>query len=409
MTKAGTEDIAGASGSEGRAAMQNAATHPSEFRTALQSELPRMLALLERLVNTDSGSYDRDGVNRVGTMLAAELAQIGFTIDRRQMPECGDQIVAERKLGGKGRLLILGHADTVWPKGMAHEWPFAIAGGRATGPGVGDMKGGLVMAIFALRALLSRGRIEGALESICFFIVPDEELGSIYSRPRIEEVARDADWTLVLEPGRPGGGVVTARGALGAFFMHAHGKSAHCAVNYRQGASAVRELAAKVPLLDGLSDPDRGMIVNVGLFRGGAARQVIPPEAKIDIDLRARSTADADHLLARIRDIAAEQHDPRVAVELTGRMTRPPFTVAHNRKLFALAQAAASELGIPLFEVPPTGGGSDGNFSAAMGIPTIDALGPITTDTCGREESIDIASLAERGALFASIVERLRL
>src|SRR6185295_4698250 len=240
--------------------------------------------------------------------------------------------------------LILGHADTVWPKGTAQEWPFAITDGRATGPGVGDMKGGLVMAIFALRELLSRGFDD--LQSIRFFIVPDEELGSIHSRPRIEEVARDADWTLVLEPGRPGGGVVTARGALGAFFMHAHGKSAHCAVNYRQGASAVRELAAKVPLLDGLSDPDRGMIVNVGVFHGGAARQVIPPEAKIDIDL-----------LARIRAIAGEERDPRVKVELSGRMTRPPFTVAHNRALFRIAQEVAAALDIPLFEVPPTGGG----------------------------------------------------
>ncbi len=382
-------------------------TPPSDFRAALMRERPRMLALLERLVNTDSGSYDREGVNRVGTMLGEELAMLGFSIDRRPMPECADQIVAERKLGGKGRLLILGHADTVWPKGMAEEWPFAIDGDRATGPGVGDMKGGLVMAIFALRELLARGRIESQLESIRFFIVPDEELGSIHSRPRIEEVAREADWTLVLEPGRPGGGVVTARGALGAFFMHAHGRSAHCAVNYRQGASAIRELAAKVPVLDGLSDPDRGMIVNVGLFHGGAARQVIPPEAKIDIDLRARSVADADRLLERIREIAAEKRDPRVEVELTGRMTRPPFTVEHNRQLFALAQGVAAELGIPLFEVPPTGGGSDGNFSAALGVPTIDALGPITTDTCGRAETIDIPSLAERGALFASIIERL--
>jgi glutamate carboxypeptidase len=382
-----------------------AAAHPSEFRAALQRELPRMLALLERLVNTDSGSYDRDGVNRVATMLADELASIGFAIDRRPMPHCGDQTVAERRLGGKGRLLILGHADTVWPKGTAAEWPFAMADGCATGPGVGDMKGGLVMAIFALRVLLARGF--DALESIRFFIVPDEELGSIHSRPRIEEVAREADWTLVLEPGRPGGGVVTARGALGAFFMHAHGKSAHCAVNYRQGASAVRELAAKVPLLDGLSDPDRGMVVNVGVFQGGAARQVSPPEAKIDIDLRARSTEDADHLLSRIRAIAEERRDPRVTVDLTGRMTRPPFTVANNRALFGIAQDVAAALELPLFEVDPTGGGSDGNFSAALGVPTLDGLGPITTDTCGRGETIDVASLAGRGALFASIVERL--
>ena len=176
-------------------------------------------------------------------------------------------------------------------------WPKApCANGRSApigrdGPGVGDMKGGLVMAIFALRELLAAGsmpRIDP------FFIVPDEELGSIYSRPRIEDAARDADWALVLEPGRPGGGIVTARGAVGAFFMHAHGQSAHCATNYRNGASAVRELALKVPLLDALSDPDRYIVVNVGVFHGGAARQVVPAEAKLDIDVRARTVEQAD-------------------------------------------------------------------------------------------------------------------
>ena len=371
-------------------------------RDNLRAKLPQMLALIESLVNIDSGSYDRDGVNRVATLLADALEQTGFSIDRRPMQHCADQVIATRRLGGRGRLLILGHADTVWPAGTASEWPFSLRDGYATGPGVGDMKSGLVMAIFALRELLESGFDQ--LESITFFIVPDEELGSIHSRPRIEEVARAADWTLVLEPGRPGGGVVTARGAVGAFFMHAHGQSAHCATSYRHGASAVRELARKVPLLDALSDPDNGTIVNVGVFHGGAARQVVPPTAKIDIDLRARTVEQADKLVSKIKAIAADIQDPRVKVELTGEVTRPPYTIADNRALFALAQTIAGELGITLFEVEPTGGGSDGNFGAASGVPTLDALGPITTGTCSREETIDVASLADRGALFAGII-----
>ena len=377
----------------------------TRLRDALAGKLPEMLALIERLVNIDSGSYCTAGVNQVGAVLAAELERTGFTVERHPMRECGDQIVGSRRLGGKGRLLILGHADTVWPEGTVRDWPYAASGGYATGPGVGDMKGGLVMAIFALRELLATG-FDG-LESIRFFIVPDEELGSIHSRPRIEDAARDADWVLVLEPGRPGGGVVTARGAVGAFFRHAHGQTAHCATNYRKGASAVRELAIKVPLLEALSEPDRNVVVNVGVFHGGAARQVIPGEAKIDIDVRARTAEQAAALLAKIEGIAADTRDERVRVELTGRMTRPPFTTAHNRALFGAAEAIAGELGIALFEVEPSPGGSDGNFAAALGVPTLDALGPVSTDVCSRNETVDIASLADRGALFAALIGRL--
>ena len=379
---------------------------PRDLMIRLQQTLPQMLALIERLVNIDSGSYDREGVNRVCAILAEELERTGFAITRHVMPECADQCIAIKHLGGQGRLLILGHADTVWPAGTATEWPFSMRDGYATGPGVGDMKGGLVMAIFALRELLATGFDQ--LESIMFFIVPDEELGSIYSRSRIEEAARQADWTLVLEPGRPGGGIVTARGAVGAFFMHAHGQSAHCAVNYRKGASAVRELARKVPLLDELSDPDRNTVINVGVFHGGAARQVVAPEARIDIDLRARTAEQAELLVKKINDIAGAITDPRVRVEVSGRMTRPAFTIANNRELYAIAAAIALELGISLFEVEPTAGGSDGNFSAAIGVPTLDGLGPVTTDICSRQEMINVASLVERGALFAGIIQQLR-
>ena len=372
----------------------------------LKQQTPQMLALLERLVNVDSGSYCREGVNRVSAILADELAGIGFSIARHAMPECGDQVIATRRMNGRGgRLLILGHADTVWPAGTVAEWPYAEQDGYATGPGVGDMKGGLVMAVFALRELFAAG-FDG-LESIRFFIVPDEELGSIHSRTRIEEVAREVDYALVLEPGRPGGGIVTARGAVGAFFLNAHGQTAHCATNYRKGASAVRELALKVPQLEALSDPDRNTVVNVGVFRGGAARQVIPGEARMDIDVRARTAEQAERLVANIRRIAADAKDSRVRVELSGTLTRPPFSSANNRALLELATAIAGELGITVFEVEPTAGGSDGNFAAALGVPTLDALGPVSTDVCSRQETMEVASLADRGALFAGIVQRL--
>ena len=166
-------------------------------QTALRDKLPQMLALLERLVNTDSGSYCKAGVNEVGALLSEELARTGFAITRHPMQPCGGQVDARLSLKGKGRLLVLGHMDTVWPEGAVAHWRFAQNGGTATGPGVGDMKGGVVMAIFALRELLAAGF--DTLESIRFFLVPDEELGSIHSRPAIEAAARQVMATVYRE------------------------------------------------------------------------------------------------------------------------------------------------------------------------------------------------------------------
>lgn len=375
------------------------------YQQRLTDQLPAMQAWLEALVNIDSGSYCVDGVNQVGELVASRLSAMGFAMARRKMAACADQWVGRKSLGGRGRLLILGHTDTVWPAGTVAQWPFTVVDGTATGPGVGDMKGGLVMAVHALETLFDAGFDD--LESITVFLVPDEELGSVHSRPDIERAAAEADWVLVVEPGRPGGGIVTARGALGAFQMCAHGRSAHCAVNYATGVSAVKDLALKVPALEALSAPEQGSIVNVGMFHGGAARQVVPPEARIDIDLRARTQEAAEHLAAEIARIGAEMRVAGVSVDLTGGLTRPAFTAERNRGLSAAALALARTLEIDLFEVPPTGGGSDGNFSAAMGVPTLCGLGPVCQNICARDESIRLASLAERGALFCGLIQQL--
>jgi len=374
------------------------------LRSGLEAKLPNMLRLLERLVNIDSGSYYKPGVDEVGNVLAAELTELGFSIERRVLENRGDQVIATKRLGGRGRLLILGHADTVWPEDTVKDWPFARDRDRATGPGVGDMKGGLVMALFALRQLFASGF--DRLEQIQFFIVPDEELGSVGSRRQIEEVAKQADWTLVLEPGRPGGAVVTARGAVGALFMHAHGHTAHCAVNYNKGASAVRELCLKVPELEQLAQPEKGLVVNVGVFRGGNARQVVPGTAEIHIDLRAPTQDEAQRLLSEIKRICAHGRDSRVEVKLSGQLTRPAFGRDKSERLYRLATEIASELKISLPELA-TAGGSDGNFAAALGIPTLDGLGPVCHDVCARGESIEVPSLITRGALFATIISRL--
>lgn len=375
------------------------------MHASFQQMLPRMLELTGALVSVDSGSYCKDGVDEVGRIVSNELASSGFRVERTRNEDCGDQIACDLRLGGQGRLLIVGHLDTVWPAGTARGWPFRVDGERASGPGVGDMKSCLVMAIFAIRRLLDTGF--DSLESIRVLLVPDEEIGSVNSRDWIEGHARGSDWALVLEPARPGGGVVTARGTVGAFSLAAKGITAHCAHNYSAGASAVRELARKVPQLDGLSKPDRREIVNVGTFRGGSARQVVPGNASMDIDLRAPAMEQARRLVREISEIAQSPEDPRVVLELSGGITRPGYSADQNRSLFARAEAVARALDIDFFEVPPTAGGSDANIVAALGIPTLDGMGPVCRDMCSRRETIEIESLVERCALFCGLVESL--
>jgi glutamate carboxypeptidase len=367
--------------------------------------LPEILKQLEILVNIDSGSRDKAGVDQVGQVVAQALRQCGFDVESEHQELCGNRISGIRRYGGRGRLLILGHADTVWPQGTAAEWPFSVQDGLATGPGVGDMKGCVVMALNVLAELDHVGFSD--LESIRFLLVPDEEIGSPQSRSWIEEAAQESDWAIVLEPARPGGGLVTARGALGHYFVTARGVTAHCGVNYHDGASAVRELARKVAPLEALSDPDRGIVVNVGSFHGGVAKQVVPAEARMELDIRARTPDDVAWLLERVNVIVQEVHDPRITVEMTGNMTRPAFTRERNLGLLEVAMRFGHALGLPLFEVPPTAGGSDANFPASLGIPTLDGVGPICRDICSRREVMEVDSLPDRGAMLFALIKNL--
>ncbi len=369
----------------------------------LEADLPALLSTLERAVNIDSGSYHAPGVNAVIDLVAGELSRLGFSIERGKLPGRGDQMTARRRFGSGRKMLILGHADTVWPAGTVAEWPFARNGDRLTGPGVGDMKGGVISAVFALKSLLKRG-LEG-LGECTFLLVPDEELGSVQSRSWIENEARRADACLTLEPCRPGGGVVTGRGAVGAVFIRAKGVSAHCAAAPEKGASAVRALADLIGELERLSDHSRGISASVGIFHGGAARQVVPPDAELHLDLRAPDAAAADALLAGVQGIVRRPAaDRRIELTLAGGISRPAFpkrpgTVA----LFALAQKICGELGTSIMEVTSRGG-SDGSFAAALGVPTLDGLGPICHDSCSRRETVELESIVPRGALLAGLI-----
>ncbi len=376
---------------------------PRTIAASLTDELPEILAMTERVVNIDSGTYHTAGVSAVIDVWAAFLRDSGFEVSRRPLAGRADQMTARRVLGDGRHVLVLGHADTVWPAGTAAEWPFRRDGDWITGPGVGDMKSCVVMALHALRGLL-REPPQG-VGSITVLIVPDEEIGSPGSRGWIEDEARKADLCLTLEPCRPGGGVVIGRGAVGALYIRAKGVSAHAGSSRAQGASAIAALASMVAPLEALTEPANGISTTVGLFHGGSARQVVPSEAEIHLDLRAADQAGADRLLSSVRRIASTPPaDTRVRVTVEGGFYRPAFpTIPATRQLFAMAQSICAELGAPIHDVVSPGG-SDGSFAAALNIPTLDGLGPITHDTCSLRERVEVSSIPQRGALFASLI-----
>lgn len=376
---------------------------PKAHAVALEPLLPEILAVTERVVSIDSGTYDAAGVNGVLDVWAGMLAALGFSVERTPLARYGDQMTARRTFGSGPRLLILGHADTVWPAGTVAAWPFSRAGDRITGPGVGDMKTNVVMALFTLKHLLATGL--AGLGAITVLIVPDEEIGSPESRLWIESHAREADLCLTLEPCRPDGGVVVGRGAVGALYITAKGVTAHCGSSREQGASAVAALAPLVAELEALTDAATGVSATVGIFRGGAARQVVPGEAEIHLDLRAPDLARADALLAAARAIAGRTPaDSRVTVTVSGGFGRPPFpTSAGTRALYAWAKEACDALGIPIHEVVARGG-SDGSFAAGLGVPTLDGLGAVAHDTCSRRETVEVSSIIPRSAVLAHLI-----
>ncbi len=372
----------------------------------LAPDLPAMLGLIEKSVSIDSGSYDASGVQAVIDLWAAHLQESGFSIERTPLAGRGDQLTARRVFGNGQRILVLGHADTVWPAGTVAEWPFGNDGTFLTGPGVGDMKTNVVMALQALRRLAAAP--PPGIGSITMLIVPDEEIGSPGSRTWIERHAREADACLTLEPCRPGGKVVVGRGAVGALYVRAKGVTAHVGPARALGASALSPLAALVGPLEALTDLERGVGTSVGIFRGGAARQVIPDEAELHLDLRATTQEGADWLMAELHRVTdVKPQDERVSITVEGGFYRPPFpTIPGTRRLYALAQEVGAALGVQVDEVVSSGG-SDGSFAASLGVPTLDGLGAICHESCSRRERVEVDSIVPRGMLFAGLIEAI--
>jgi glutamate carboxypeptidase len=359
------------------------------------------IAALERLVALESPSTDKAAVDRCGRALVEMLTTAGGEVATIAQPERGDHVHA--RFTGRGEpILLLGHFDTVWPVGTLERMPLRRDGDRLHGPGTFDMKAGIAIALSAVAALHATNTARPAIEMLW---TTDEEIGSGTSRSHIEEAARRAAAVLVLEPALPGGALKTARKGCGEFVLTVHGVAAHAGLDPGKGASAIHELAQQIAAIEQLQDLRRGISVNVGVISGGSRANVVAETARATVDVRAPSKAGAEAIEAAFRRLQPHRAGTRLIVE--GGFDRPPMErTAAVADLFARAATVAGELGVDLRE-GSAGGGSDGNFTAALGIPTLDGLGAAGDGAHAAHEHVDLPSLPFRVALVAGLLSRL--
>jgi glutamate carboxypeptidase len=361
-----------------------------------------LLNTIEALVKIESPTGDKAAVDRCGDELARRLTEIGAAITRIESATAGNHLRAEFGRGTK-QVLLLGHFDTVWAVGALERMPLRRDGDRLPGPGAFDMKAGIALGMLATRAVLQLA--PPADTRIVMLWTTDEEVGSKTSRALVETEAARSQAVLVLEPSLPGGALKTSRKGVGEYELVVHGVAAHAGVDPTKGVSAIRELARQVLAIETLQDLDRGVSLNIGIVSGGTRTNVVAEEARARIDARAPARADADRVDAAIRRLTP--HLAGARLEISGGFDRPPMERSEGvAQLYALAQAAGRELGIDVNE-GSTGGGSDGNFCAALGIPTLDGLGAVGDGAHAIHEHVVIPELVPRAALIAMLLARL--
>lgn len=368
----------------------------------LQRDADAMLALLSDLVMEDTPVHNKAVLDRLLGHFETLFQASGAVTSHEPMANTGDILRAEWNSGTADGtdILLLGHLDTVWPMGEVARRPFAVTGGRATGPGILDMKAGLVNIVFAMQALHDLGKLPA--RRVVALINSDEEVGSIDSREAIERAARESSHVLVLEPAMPDGSLKTSRKGSGRFTLSCHGRAAHAGAFPELGISAIEELARQTTYLHSLTDFGLGTTVNVGVTRGGTVSNVVAAEAEGNIDVRALTVAEMERLEGKLRGLTPSLEG--AAIEMTGGWERPPMErTPGNVALFERARATARTLGFDVGEAS-SGAASDGNFSTALGIPTLDGLGGVGEGPHAEHEFIEVPSLVERTALLASLL-----
>lgn len=364
-----------------------------------------ILELLERLVNIDSGTFDKPGVDAVGAALAQQYEALGFKVEKDEQAERGDNLLITHRDAVDPDILIVAHMDTVFPKGTVAARPFSRDEQRAYGPGVVDMKGSQATTLHALKYLIATG--SEAHRRVRLVLNTDEEIGSVHSRRLIEEQAKLSRYALIVEPSDDEGTLITGRRGGGKYDLHIRGVAAHSGAEPEKGRSAIADLAHKIVKLHALTDASSGVHVNVGIVEGGTSGNTIAPNAFAKIDLRMEAAQQAIEYDGRIREIAAAADIEGTSTELIGGITRPPtIRTEGSDRLFAIVVEEAAKVGETITG-KRVGSGSDGNLTSALGIPTIDGLGPRGGNLHEADEYLRIDTLVPRTKLLAALIKRL--
>ena len=358
-------------------------------------------------IRTESPTHDVAGVNLMMDLVVDQMKDAPVAVERVPGQQgLGDALILragpQREEPG---ILVMSHLDTVHPVGtIEKDLPLKVEGDRLYGPGIYDMKGG---AWFCLEAFKEVARKGSAARPMVFLVTPDEEIGSPMTRPIIEDFGRRSAFALVTEPARDGGKIVTSRKGVGRFDVHVEGRPAHAGSRHQDGRNAIYEAARQILAIEAMTDYARGVTTTVGMISGGTAVNTIPQHCHFPVDLRVETVADGEALTKAI--LGLKPHNPDMKVTVTGDMNRPPYELTEGTaKLFDHARALAAGIGFDLVSSPRAGGGSDGNFTAAIGIPTLDGLGIDGDGAHTLQEYGLISSIAPRQELMKRLLETLR-
>jgi glutamate carboxypeptidase len=358
-------------------------------------------------IRTESPTHDVAGVNLMMDLVTEQMKDAPVAVERVKGEQgLGDALILRAgPQTDEPAILIMSHLDTVHPVGtIQRDLPLRVEGDRLYGPGVYDMKAG---AWFCLEAFKEVARKGTAARPLVYLVTPDEEIGSPMTRPIIEDFARRSAYALVTEPGRDGGKVVTARKGVGRFDVHVEGRPAHAGSRHADGRNAVYEAARQILAVEAMTDYARGVTTTVGMVSGGTAVNTIPQHCSFPVDLRVETVADGEALSEAILGLKPGNPDFRITV--TGGMNRPPYERTEGTsKLFDHAKSLAAEIGFDLVSAPRVGGGSDGNFTAALGVPTLDGIGIDGDGAHTLHEYGVISSIAPRQELVKRLLETLR-
>jgi glutamate carboxypeptidase len=376
---------------------------PRAFLRFLKPRLPEMLQLLREVTLLESPSLEKAPADRCCGYLADQWLLRGTLVHILKQPSRGNHLRAvwpPPTTHAKNQLLILGHYDTVYPTGSLATLPFRIAAGKAYGPGTFDMKAGIVQALYALEALQEL-KIP-VQKNLVFLWTSDEEIGSACSRELIEAEAQRSDAVFVLEPSLgPRGLLKTSRKGVGEAELIVRGRAAHAGLNPERGINAIHELAAQITRIEKWNHPRRGITINADIVEGGSRTNVIADRAKATLDLRAWRNSDMRQLEKRVH--ALKPIHQGATLEVRGGFDRPPLERKHSAALYERARSVARQLGLALGE-SAAGGGSDGNFTAAMGIPTLDGLGAVGDGAHSDHEHVMVKTMPQRAALLAALL-----